>query len=236
MILRMGVIATSEVVSELNSRNYYLQTTTTTPATSPPVSKPVISRSTYIDYAVQMALQHYNLSATASSRTYLASTTWNALVSTAVEISRQLDQQYTVSGLNGLRMSGCCPSVGRLGETWTYNPTYDNPQTSWGSTWGPVIMQMIGAAMTIGGTYWQQQITRQALEQQYLQTTGQQLGVPTQQDVNSIAAQLARLGLSQEQISQILSSAVPTVQPKSELPSWLLPVAIGVGAMALLRR
>lgn len=233
MILRMGVILTNEVVSELNSRNYYLQTTTTTPATSPAVTKPVISRSVYIAYAVQMALQHYSYATTASSKTYLSSTTWNNIINTAITISQQLDQQYTVNGLN---MSGCCGNMGSLGQTWTYNPTYDNPQTSWGSTWGPVIMQMIGAALTIGGTYWQQQVTRQALEQQYQQTTGQQLGVPTQQDVNTMAVQLAKMGFSQEQISQILSSAVPNIQPKSDLPSWVLPVGIAVGAMALLRR
>lgn len=231
MILRMGVIATSEVISELNSRNYYLQTTTTTPATSPPVSKPTISRSTYVDYAVQMALQYYNLSASVSSKTYLPSTTWNGIVATAVDISKQLDTQYTV--LNGLKMSGCPPNMGRLGRLGE-NVMTEGP--TWGSTWGPVIMQMIGAAMTIGGTYWQQQVTRSALEQQYQQATGGQLGVPTTQDVNAMAVQLSKMGFTQEQISQVLASAVPNVQPKSELPSWLLPVAIGVGAMALMRR
>jgi hypothetical protein len=227
MILKMGVILSNEVVSELNSRNYYLQTTATPPATTPPATKPVISRSTYIDYAVQLALQYYSMPSIASSATYLSSTQWNNIINTSVTISQQLDNQYTINGLSGLSMSGCCPSVGRLGNMG--GPT-------WTSTWGPVIMQMIGSALTIGGTYWQQQVTRAALEQQYQTTTGQQLGVPNQQDVSTMAKILSGppYNMSQADISALLSSAVPNTAPKSELPSWLLPVGIAVGAMALL--
>lgn len=219
----LGVVTSSEIATELNLRNYYLESATTPPATSPPTTtKPYISRATYIDYSVELSLNHHSLPSTSSTPRNLPSATWNSIISVAISISQQLDAQYTVP-LSGLRrMAGLGIVV---------PPT----SPSWGSVWGPIILQMIGAAATIGGQYWQAQITRQQLEATYQATTGQQLGVPTQTDVNAMAAQLAKMGFTQAQISQILATAVPNATPdKSTIPSWALPLGIGAVALVLL--
>ena len=221
MILsNLGAAVSSEVTKELNLRNYYLIASTT-----PPATLPTITRAVYIGYSVDLALQHYGYPKTLSwiDRRYLPQLDWNGLVNTAIDVSKQLDSQYIL--LNGLRMSGL-----KMGETipsTTYVPT-------WGSVWGPIILQMIGAAATIGGTAWQAKITRDQLEAQYQATTGQNLGVPTQTDRDAMAVQLAKMGYTQAEISTILSKAVPITQPTSQLPSWALPVGIGALALVLL--
>lgn len=211
----LGSLTSSEVATELNTRGYYLQSATPTPTTLP-----TITRAQYIDWCVDGSLSYYGFPKVASTSKYFTAYEWKAIVDYAIYISTQLDTQYSILG--GLRMSGL-----RLGITVPATPY----EPSWGSVWGPIILQMIGAAATIGGAAWQAKITRDQLEAQYAATTGQTLGVPTQTDLNTMSVQLAKMGYTQAEISTILSKAVPTVQPTGQLPSWALPV--GIGALAL---
>ena len=228
----MSALTTTKVTNELNTRGYFQEVPTSTPVTVPvsppstiPASKPTISYASYLKYSIDAALQSYGYALSPTSVKYIPKSNWDALINTAINISSQFDNQYTVlTGTNGLRgLRG----LGRLGA--------DTTSVSWGSQWGPIILQMIGSAATIGGQYWQNQITRDQLQQQYQSTTGQALGIPTSQDKDAIAVQLQKMGYSTAEINSILNKAIPDTQDKDSMPSWLLPAGVGLVALMLIQ-
>jgi hypothetical protein len=206
-----------QVSGELNKRNYFSE-----------VGNGVVIQPFYtiaenismsVDYAIQKVLG-YGVPYFAATKTYLNAMTWGNLVATAIDKSAALSQ-YTKAGMAGL---------GGLG------------QVSWWDNYGPVILQIIGSAATIGGQAWQQSVTRDQINQKITTpiTTG-----GTQADATRIAQQLITSGISQAEAQAranniVFGTPLPDwvnagKTPPSGLPSWALPLGIGVLAYSLLK-
>ena len=110
----LGATATnSQVVSELNFRNYFAQVATpAATVTATVTAKPVVTQAQILGLAVDASLQYYGYAiAKQSSPVYLSTQVWSNIVNYAINISTQISTQltsqgYAVSGMSGLRGLG----------------------------------------------------------------------------------------------------------------------------------
>ncbi len=221
LAMALGTTATNtQIVNELHGRNYYSVAEQTT-------TLPSASWSQIVAWSVDAALQNYGYAKVtpSSSRVYIPTSTWGNIIDYAMMVSAQLSSQYTITG-----------SVNGLGGLSLRD-------ISWWDTYGPVLLQIIGSAATIGGTAWQQQVTRNQINTQIQQATGASLPTGTQTDANKLAQQLMATGMSATEAQAranniVLGTPLPSAYggTTSSLPSWALPVGIAIGAYALLGR
>jgi hypothetical protein len=220
-MLALSTITEGQVSRELRRRNYISM------MSDIGNGLPSASQSQILAWSVELALGALGYPARQSTPKYLDAMNWGEIVSTSIEASKQLNNQYTVSGLAG------------LGKGWALG------DISWWDTYGPVILQIIGSAATIGGTAWQQQVTRNQINQQIQAATGEALPTGSITDANKLATQLMSTGMSAAEAQAranniVLGTPLPAqyggTTTTSGLPSWVLPVGIGVLAFALMQR
>jgi len=114
-------------------------------------------------------------------------------------------------------------------------------QTStWWTDWGPVIVQIIGSSLVSIGGQWQTNVSNKKITDAINKNTpgASTAGPPTEADVDKMAAQMVRMnsGLTLQQAKDFLKNKVGGgVPPPSALPSWALPVGIGLVLFVLLK-
>jgi hypothetical protein len=173
-----------------------------------------------LGFSVDAALQYYSYPKVSPSPVSISVQVWNNIIDYAISASTQITTQlksqgYAVSGLRGL---------GAL---------------SWWDSYGPILLQIIGSAATIGGTAWQQKVTRDQINQQVISQTGASLPTGSQADANALAQKLMLTGMSAAEAQARANNIVlgtPLNPPTPGLPSWALPAGIGILAFALLRK
>jgi hypothetical protein len=226
MILAMGSFTATEsqIIKELNLRNYYLATTTP----SPVATYSITTQQEVLRWAVNAGLNYVNLPTTASSRTEVALSVWKQIISVAIQQSTAFSQQYNVSGLSGLSGLGATCNPEEIG----YDPTQCQ---SWSSEWGPTILKAIGYGLNIAADKWTANQQRDAIAQAYKASTGSSLPGGTEADVQQLASTIrtANPGMTYQQAYEIASGYKT---PSTTMPSWVLPVGIGVVAFMLLQR
>ena len=136
---------------------------------------------------------------------------------------------YSGSGIGNLG-AGCYDNMG----TWQTVC----PDSSWWSTYGPMIVSIIGSTLTQVGTTWQQQVSNQKILDAVKSATGGGSGVPSAATTESLAQQLATAkGISIDQARAIINNTVGNGVPTpTQYPSWLLPAGIGLAVYLLLGR
>jgi len=226
MLLALGSFTATEsqIIKELNLRNYYLATTTP----SPVATYSITTQQEVLRWSVNAGLNYVNLPTTASSRTEVALSVWKQIISVAIQQSTAFSQQYNVSGLSGLSGLGATCNTEEIG----YDPTQCQ---SWSSEWGPTILKAIGYGLNIAADKWTANQQRDAIAQAYKASTGSSLPGGTEADVQQLASAIrtANPGMTYQQAYEIASGYKT---PSTTMPSWVLPVGIGVVAFMLLQR
>jgi hypothetical protein len=231
-------ITESLVIQNLNARKYWKANDT---------SKPTATMVQILAWSVDGALTHYGKPLTQSAPKYLATSEWDGIISYALSADQRLETQYTiiggaqVNGLSGISLGaeigGVCYNASGLPVTC--GTTQD---AGWGSQWGPIILQILGSALTIAGNYWQaSQIRNQANTLYQQSTAGASLGTGTTRDAQILAQKLMTQNpsLTYDKAYEIacgyLGLPVPSAS-QSSLPSWALPAGIALAAIVLLKR